>query len=109
MARVFELNGTELDYVTGADWQDTAEAGSLAGVSPLRRRRRHVWRARVMPMAEFLSLQAQEGALAAITTTNYSDRNGDYVTYYGAEIERVSCRHEATNAEEVTVEFLVRV
>jgi hypothetical protein len=60
-------------------------------------------------MAEFDQLTALEGQQVTVTTTNYADRNGDYVTYYGCDLERVSCRHESINAEDVTVEFWVRL
>lgn len=109
MTRIFALNGASKSYINTADWSDQPDSQALVGATPTRRRRRHTWRAEIMPMAEFLAIQALEGERVSLTTTNYNDRNGDYVTYYGAEIDQASGRHESVNMVDVVVEFWVGV
>lgn len=110
MAQNFKINTTTFARITRADWQDDGAGAGLDGTTGRQRWRRHTWQApEGMTAAEFDALYAAEGAGVELTTTNYADRNGDFVTYYGAVCMRVDGRHEGPIVTGVTVEFLVRV
>lgn len=109
MAQDFQLNGTTLDYIMSGEWREIEDSSVLDGQMVHNRWREHVWRTEVMPVTEFDSLYALEGQKVTLTTVDYTDRNGDYVDYYGAELRRVSARHVALNMRQLTCEFRVRV
>lgn len=110
MAQIFKLNGITFSRVTRADWQDDSAGAGLDGTTARQRWVRHTWQAQEgLTAAEFDSLYALEGQRVALTTTNYSDRNGDFVTYRGASCMRVDGRHEANLVIGVMAEFMVRL
>jgi len=109
MAQTFQINGSNLTYIAGADWPDQAGTQALDGDAPLLRWRRHVWSTNVMSASEWDTLAALEGQKVSITTTDYSDRNSDYATYYGCDFERLSGRHEGPVFVDVRAEFMVRI
>ena len=111
MPQVFRINSTEISRITHGDWLDEpGDAQALDGVTPLARWRRHTWRAEVLSAAEWNTLAALEGQKVSITTPDYGDRNAaDYVSYYGADFERLEGRHEGPVMMGVSADFLVRV
>ncbi|GIK36572.1 MAG: hypothetical protein BroJett011_04050 [Chloroflexota bacterium] len=110
MAQDFKLGGTTLDHMTGADWPPEAgDDQALNGVTPQTRTRLHIWRAAVLPAAEWATLRAAQGQRALLTTVNHADRSGDYRDYPGALLERLDGRHEGPNFVDVIAEFRVRV
>jgi hypothetical protein len=110
MAQQHTINGTNINYITEAIWQDIPAGEYLNGKAIINRWRRHIWRTNVMPMSEFDTLYALQGQIVAIATTNYEDRNAaDYKTYYGVEFKRISGSHEGPNMQTVICEFLVRL
>lgn len=109
MAQQHKLNGTNINYIERPDWQTKPVAQALNGVTPIERWARHIWRTNTMAVSEFDTIHVLEGQKVSLTTTNRIDRNGDYITYYGADLERVSGRHRGPVMTNVTVEFLVRL
>lgn len=108
MAQVFQLNGSNLTYITGADWQPALAASGLDGYTTRQRLARHIWQANIMTIAEINTIEAELGQVVNITTTNYSDRNGDYIGY-NARFVSLSWEHQANLAANVRAEFLVRL
>lgn len=110
MAQVFKINGTSLTYITRGDWEDDYDQQAHDGNTPILRWRRHTMRAPDgMTAAEFDTLYALEGQKVSITTTNYEDRNSDYKTYYGCDLERVAGRHDGPLVYDVVLDLMVRV
>ena len=110
MAQIFQVNGTNLTHITRGDWQEEPEGDYLNGKAIHNRWRRHILQANVTTAAEFDTLYALEGQKISLTTTNYFDRNSaNYVTYYGAEVKRVSGQHEGPIMRDVQIECLVRI
>lgn len=109
MAQQHKINGTTINRITSANWEDGGQSQGLDGYTPLDSWRRHTWRSNVMTVTEFDTLYALEGQKVSITTTDYSDRNGDYLTYYNVDLERVGGRHEGPRIVDFVAEFLVRV
>ena len=108
MAQVFQLNGSNLTYITGADWQPGAASAGLDGNTVRQRVTRHIWQANIMTIAEINTIQAQLGQPVNLTTTNYSDRNGAFISY-SARFVALNWEHQANLAANVRAEFLVRV
>lgn len=110
MAFQHAINGTNVNYVTTPQWIDEPAGGDFFnGKSSHNRWRLHRWESNIMTAAEFNTIYALEGTQVTITTTDYDSRNGDYVTYYVAELKSVSGRHEGPNMASVRADFLVRV
>lgn len=110
MAQIFKLNATTFARITRADWQDDSAGAGLDGATARQRVVTHTWQASEgMTAAEFDSLYALEGRRVLLTTTAYSDRNGDFVSYYGAVCRRVEGRHEGPVVVDVQAEFMVRL
>lgn len=109
MAQIFKINGVTYSYITKGDWSDTADNQALDGNTPVRRWRKHTLKADIMPMSEFNTLHALEGQRVSITTPAYSDRNGDYVTYCGSMLTKITAQHQSINAANVTIDLLVKV
>jgi len=109
MAQDFAINGTTLDYIMTGDWREAEVAKVLDGQTVHNRWRQHVWQTNVMDITEFDTLYALEGAKVTLTTTDHGDRNGDYVTYYNAELRSIASQHVSYNMESLRCEFLVRM
>lgn len=109
MAQQVQINGITYTYLNAPDWSDSADSQALDGVTPFLRWHKHTIKTNIMPMTEFDRLYALEGQAVALTTTNYLDRNGDYITYYGAILESVTGKHESINAADVVATFRVRL
>ncbi len=109
MAQVHDINGNTINYISFADWLDTSIPSSLDGLNAVSVWRNHIWEANVMPASEWNTLEALEGQQVSITTTDYSDRNSDYLTYYNAVLTGLTGNHEGPNREDVRFEFLVKV
>lgn len=110
MALTFQLNGSNLTYITQANWQEIPVGQYLNGQTVHHRWRVHTWQTNVMTAAEFDTLYAQQGAKVSITTVPYDDRNAsDYVEYFGAELKEIEGEHNSTIVENVMITFRVRV
>jgi len=109
MAQQFAINGQTLDYITEATWDETPVSAPLAGGTTFNRWRVHRWATNVMPAAEFELIRQSLGAGVTLTTTDYDDLNGDYVTYYSATLDRLSGEHAGPVYVAVSAEFEVRV
>lgn len=109
MTRVFKWNATEFERITEANWDSDGANQGLDGNTARLRWKRHIWQTNVLDIVEFNALQAIEGTEGSLTTTDYEDRNNDYVTYTGAICERVTGQHVGPNFEGVQAEFLVRL
>lgn len=109
MAHTFQVNGSDHEYLTSIEWQDELATGGLDGYSPLGRWRRLTARGVILPMADYVALKALEGQKVSIACPPYTDRNGDYITYYGCDFDGLSGRHEGLNMADVTAQFMVLV
>ncbi len=110
MAQVHSINGTTINYISQADWQDKATAAYLTGENAVSRWRRHIWESNVMPASEWNTIQALEGKLVSIVTPDYGDRNNaSYKTYYGVMFTGLTGRHDGPNMTNVRFEFLVKL
>lgn len=106
----FKLNASTFNRITRADWQDESAGVGLDGTTARLRWVRHVWSApEAMTAAEYDSLFALQGQRVTLTTTNYNERNGDYISYYGAICERVDGQHVGPIVVGVVAEFKVRL
>ncbi len=109
MAQVHAINGTTINYIGQPDWVDIPAGAFLNGESVHSRWRGHTWAGNVMPESEFNFLYSLEGQKVQLLTTNYSDRNGDYITYYGVEFRRISGTHDGPRFINVRLDFMIRV
>jgi len=109
MAQIFQINETTISTGLEASWDEQPVAAPLAGGTVFNRWRRHRWQTNVMSAVEFDALRGRLGQRVSLTTTDYSDLNGDYVTYYGATVDAVRGEHSGPNFVGVSVEFEVRV
>lgn len=109
MAQIFKVNDSTITHINQANWVDRLTTQALDGVNPLRASRQHTWAADAMPASIFDLLDAQEGAAVRLRTTNYSDRNGDYVEYPGTVLQSVAAQHAGPEMSGVLVTFLVRI
>lgn len=109
MAKIHQIDGATIEYVNKADWIDRVEDQSLDVHTVFNRFQRHRWQMDVMPMREWETIVDLEGTYVDLTTTDPDDRNADYVTYYGARVDRVSGNHPARHIEGGVIDFLVRV
>jgi hypothetical protein len=105
----FVVNNTHIERITRGDWTDAPAGVGLDGKTGRQRWVSHVWQSNVMSAEEFNSLYSLEGQKVSIKTTNYADRNGDYITYYGVDFKRISGEHAGPIFTGVTCEFLVRL
>ncbi len=110
MAQIHSIDGTAINYVTHADWEQPVVDQSFNIIAVHQRVQRHTWLADTVPMSEWETLIGKRGSLVSLATTDPDDRNADYVTYYGVAVQAVEARgHEARNMVGVQVDFLVRV
>lgn len=109
MAQIFALNGQILSYIIEATWDESPMASPLAGGTVFNRWRAHRWQTNVMPAAEFETIRGRLGQVVDLTTTDYANPNGDYVTYYGATLEGLTGEHTGPVVVGVQVDFTVRV
>ena len=109
MAKIFQINGQGLGYVTEANWQESPVDSPLVGGTVFNRHRRHLWQTNVMPAAEFETIRGRLGQAVSLTTTDYDNPNGDFVTYYAATLDRLGGEHAGPVYLGVTAEFTVRV
>jgi len=110
MAFTPQIDGSDIDYVSRIDWDQPTSHQSLDLISVFKRWRVCTWSSDIMPMSEWATLIGKRGSIVSLTTTDPDDRNADFVTYYGARVKSVEMRnHLSLNAQQVRVEFLVRV
>ncbi len=108
-ADVLAINGNQMLTIGRPDWVDSSVGAYLSGETIVNRYRRHVWQTNVMSAADYNTLYALEGQKVSIQTTNYSDRNGIYVTYHNADLRRVTGQHNGPFFENVRAEFVIGV
>lgn len=109
MAQVFKMNGVTISYIQRGDWTNSPVKEALDGNLARQRWIKHIWLGEAMPVSEFDSLFALEGQRVSITTTDYNDRNGDYLQYFGVQFQKISGEHISILMENVRLEFLVRL
>jgi hypothetical protein len=110
MAQIHDIDGTTLNYISQALWNQPVNSQSLDLIAIHNRWRRHIWQSNVMTTAEWATLIGKRGSIVSITTTDPDDPNGDYVTYYEAIVRDISfTSHDSLNIRGAKVEFLVKV
>ena len=109
MAQIHSINSNTINFIGQPDWQDKPTAAYLTGQNAVSRWRRHVWESNVMTAAEWNTIEALEGTLVTLVTTDYADRNAAYKTYYGARFTDLAGKHEGPNMVNVRFEFLVKL
>lgn len=110
MAQQFQINGEDLDYITEGNWDEAVIGSPLVGGTVFNRWRLHQWAApKGMPVSEFETIRGRLGKTVSLTTTDYDSPNGDYVTYYGATLDRLSGEHSGPVVVAVSAEFRVRI
>ena len=110
MSGTFKIDGTTLNYIGQAAWNQPQVNTSLNLIAVHNYHQTHTWSANVMSVSEFETLRGKRGSLVSITTTNANDEDGDFVTYYAVRVDDVSARsHSSLNVEGVSVRFLVGV
>lgn len=112
MAQAHAIDGTTITHISQANWEQPVVDQSLNIIAVHSRWQRHTWLSDVMPMSIWQTLIGKRGSLVSLTTPSPADRNGDYITYYGARVDEVSAPpdgHDSLNMRGVKVEFLVRV
>lgn len=110
MAQIHDIDGTTLNYISQALWNQPVNSQSLNLIAVHSRWRRHIWQSNVMTTTEWATLIGKRGSIVSITTTDPDDPNGDYVTYYEATVRDVSASsHSSLNIMGAKVEFLVKV
>jgi hypothetical protein len=110
MAQVHDIDGTTVNYVTQALWDQSVNSQSLDLIAVYNKHRRHTWLSNVMTAAEWATMRGKRGNVVSITTTDPDDPNGDYVTYFDAIVRDVSPgNHKSLNFEGVKIEFLINV
>jgi hypothetical protein len=110
MAQVHDIDGTTVNYITQAIWQQPVNSQSLNLISVHNKWRNHTWLSGVMTATEWATFRGKRGSVVSITTTDPDDPNGDYITYYDAIVKDVSQgSHDSLNFTGVRIEFLVNV
>ena len=110
MAQVHDIDGTTVNYISTAPWNQPANSQSLNLITVHNRWRSHTWTSNVMTAAEWSTIIGKRGSIVSITTTNPNDPNGDYVTYYEAIVKDVTyASHDSLNIRGAKIEFLVKV
>jgi hypothetical protein len=109
MAQTFVINGTTLTRVGAANWSELPEAEIFNGKMAKNRWRGLRLGADVVAASEFDVLFALEGGKVALTCPNYSDRNGDYKTYYGVDFLSIRGEHNGPVVENIQIELMVRL
>jgi hypothetical protein len=110
MAQVHDIDGTTVNYISQALWDQPVNDQSLDLIAVHNSYRRHTWVSNVMTAAEWSTMRGKRGSVVSITTTNPNDPNGDYVTYYDAVVRNVTQgNHESLNFQGVRIEFLINV
>lgn len=110
MATQHAIDGTNVNYVSYANWVQPVLTQSLDLIAVHQKVRQHIWVSEVMTAAEYITLLGKRGDTVSITTPPVNDRNGDFITYYGVRVQSVTFRqHEGPNLRGVELRFLVRV
>lgn len=109
MTQIFALNGQTITNMMEANWEENPVANPLAGGTVFNRVRLHRWQTNVLTAAEFETILGRLGQAVSLTTTDYTNPNGDYVTYYGATLDTLAGEHSGPVYVGVTAEFRVRV
>ena len=110
MAQIHNIDGTTLNYISSAFWDQPANSQSLDLITVHNRWRNHIWNSNVMTAAEWTTIIGKRGSIVSITTTDPDDPNGNYVTYYEAIVRSVTfSTHNSLNIQGAKIEFLVKV
>ena len=109
MAQIHSLNGTIIQHVAKATWQDKPTAATLDGLNSVSRWRKHTWESNVMIHTEWNFIEAFEGQAVTLTTTNYNDRNAAYKTYYNAILTGIAGNPDGPRVTGIRFEFNVRL
>jgi len=110
MAQIHDIDGTTINYVSQAIWNQGVNSQSLDLITVHSKRQTHTWISNIMTATEWTTMRGKRGSIVSITTTDPDDPNGDYVTFHDAIVKNVSQgNHESLNFSGVKLEFLVKV
>jgi len=109
MAYQHQLNGSNINYISQANWQQPVVDQSLNLIAVHSRHWRLIWTANVMPVATWDVLNAARGTAVSVMGPPHDNQNSDYITYYDARLDAVDGQHEGLNVVGVRAEFLVKV
>ena len=109
MAQIHNIDGTTVNFISQAVWNQPANSQSLDLIAIHNKWRSHTWLSNIMTAAEWATFRGKRGNIATITTTDPDDPNGDYITYFNVIVKNVSPgNHESLNFSGVRVEFLIK-
>lgn len=103
------INGTPYDRLLTADWSDRSEGDYLNATHSFNAWRNLVIGADVLTETEFDALYALEGQIVSVDAPPYYDRNATEITYYGAELKKVTGQHNGPLVANVRLDLLVFV
>ena len=110
MAQMHSIDGTTVNYISQAPWDQLRNSQSLDLIAVHEKWRSHTWLSNVMTAAEWSTFRGKRGSIVSITTTPPDNPNGNYVTFYNVIIKGVSQgNHDSLNFRGVRIEFLVKV
>lgn len=94
MAFAHQLDGTEIEYIEIANWQEDKLDLKLDQKTVVNRFKSLVWEASIMIVEEFNFLTSKEGKIVTLITTDYDSRNNDFRTYYGVKFQKLSASEQ---------------
>lgn len=110
MAQIHDIDGTVLNYISQATWNQPVNSQSLNLIAVHNRYRQHTWLSNVMTTTEWATMIGKRGSIVQITTTDPDDPNGDYVAYYEAILRNVTFgSHDSLNVRGAKFGFLIKV
>ncbi len=110
MAQIHAIDGTVVNYISQAIWDQSINSQSLNLIAVHNVWRQHLWISNVMTATERSTLTAKRGSIVSVTTTDPNNPNGDYLIYYNAIVRNISTgNHDSLNFVGVQIEFLIKV
>jgi hypothetical protein len=110
MAQVHDIDGTTLNYISQALWNQPVNSQSLNLIAVHNKWRIHTWLSNVMTTIEWATLIGKRGSIVQITTTDPDDPNGDYISYFEVILRSATFgSHDSLNIRGAKLEFLIKV
>lgn len=111
MAQTHDIDGTTVNFINQAIWEQSINSQSLDLITVHDKWRKHTWVSGVMSATEWATFRGKRGSIVSITTTDPNDpNNADYTTYFAAIVKDVSQGdHDSLNLRGVRIEFLINV
>ena len=108
MAQVHDIDGTIVNFISQALWDRPVNSQSLDLITVFNKVRKHIWLSNVMTIAEWTTFRGKRGSIVSLTTTDPTNPNGDYITFYNVIVRKVSQgNHDSLNFRGVQIEFLI--